>query len=198
MKSIVEMITEQFEDRILQILCIAAGVSLIIGIINEGIAEGWLEGFAIFIAVIIIVSVTATNNYLKEKQFRKLSEQAQKMKKVNVLRNGKICDISHFDLVVGDILQLETGQIMPIDGVVIESHELKLDESSLTGETDAVHKNVPDATSSNHDDACPFLISGSKIESKTNLQRISLYSILYRKINIGSLISMSTKKKMLC
>jgi len=48
-------------------LCAAAFVSLIIGCINEGIAEGWLEGMAIFIAVILIVSVTSINDYMKEK-----------------------------------------------------------------------------------------------------------------------------------
>jgi hypothetical protein len=46
---------------------LAAFVSLVLGIITEGIKEGWLEGFAIFVAVIIIVSVTATNEYMKDK-----------------------------------------------------------------------------------------------------------------------------------
>lgn len=58
----------------LKILCLAAGVALIVGVINEGWAEvktkfkikGWLDGFAIFIAVILIVSVTAGNNYVKD------------------------------------------------------------------------------------------------------------------------------------
>jgi hypothetical protein len=47
----------------------AAAVSLILGIINEGWAKGWIEGVSIFIAIAIIVSVTTTNNYIKEKQF---------------------------------------------------------------------------------------------------------------------------------
>jgi Ca2+ transporting ATPase len=64
-----ELILENFEDRILQILLIAAFVSLVIGIWKEGIEHGWIEGLSIFIAVAIIVSVTAGNNYVKEKQF---------------------------------------------------------------------------------------------------------------------------------
>jgi len=48
---------------------IAAGVALIIGIWKDGIEHGWVEGLSIFIAVTIIVSVTAGNNYIKEKQF---------------------------------------------------------------------------------------------------------------------------------
>ena len=48
-------------------MCLASLVSLIIGCITEGIEEGWLEGFAIFVAVIIIVSVSSINDYMKDK-----------------------------------------------------------------------------------------------------------------------------------
>lgn len=68
-RTLCELIMENFEDRILQILLIAAGVALIIGIWKDGIEHGWVEGLSIFIAVTIIVSVTAGNNYIKEKQF---------------------------------------------------------------------------------------------------------------------------------
>jgi Ca2+ transporting ATPase len=60
---------ENFKDRILQILLLAATVALVIGIIQSGWAHGWIEGLSIFIAVFIIVTVTAGNNYIKEKQF---------------------------------------------------------------------------------------------------------------------------------
>jgi Ca2+ transporting ATPase len=69
------------------VLCAAAVVSLIIGIITEGIKsvskkhfygfKGWLDGVAIMVAVTIIVSVTAGNNFLKDKQFRKLNAQCE-------------------------------------------------------------------------------------------------------------------------
>ena len=61
------------EDQILQILIAAAIVSLIIGISTEGWEKGWLEGVAITVAIFIILTVTATNDYMKEKQFRKLN-----------------------------------------------------------------------------------------------------------------------------
>lgn len=61
----------------IRILSAAALASLIIGIITEGIEKGWIEGLAIMIAIIIIVSVTTINNYLKDKQFRKLYSQAE-------------------------------------------------------------------------------------------------------------------------
>ena len=61
----------------LRVLCGAAVVSIVIGIIEEGIAEGWYDGAAILLAVCIIVSVTTTNNYMKEQQFRKLNSQRE-------------------------------------------------------------------------------------------------------------------------
>lgn len=67
-----ELILEPLEDRILQILLLAATVALIIGVIQHGWDSGWVEGLSIFIAVFIIVTVTAANNYSKEKQFQKL------------------------------------------------------------------------------------------------------------------------------
>lgn len=69
----------------LRILCLASVVSLILGIANEGIERGWMEGTSILIAVVIIVTVTSGNNYLKEQQFKKLNEVAAR-KNVNVLR----------------------------------------------------------------------------------------------------------------
>lgn len=70
------MILEAFEDKILRILCLSAIVSLLIGILENGWQEGWIEGSAILVAVVIIVTVTSGNNYMKEKQFRKLNERA--------------------------------------------------------------------------------------------------------------------------
>lgn len=67
------MVLENFEDQTIQILCFAAIASLILGIASHGLAEGWLEGVSIILAVTIITLVTAVNNYVKEKQFRKLN-----------------------------------------------------------------------------------------------------------------------------
>jgi magnesium-transporting ATPase (P-type) len=62
---------EPFEDRILQILIVAAIVSLICGVAEHGWG-GLIEGVSILISIVIIVTVTATNNYVKEKQFQEL------------------------------------------------------------------------------------------------------------------------------
>jgi Ca2+-transporting ATPase len=75
------------EDTILRILLLAATVSLAIGIWKEGLEKGWYEGVTIYFAVIIITSVTACNDYLKDKQFRKLMD-ARKERSILVLRNN--------------------------------------------------------------------------------------------------------------
>jgi len=64
--SIFDMIMECFEDLMLQVLVIASIVSTIIGVIEDGWATGWMEGAAIMLAIVLIVSVTAGNNYVKE------------------------------------------------------------------------------------------------------------------------------------
>ena len=58
-------IVESFEDEMLRVLCLAAVVSLILGIATEGLAHGWMEGTSILVAVVIIVTVTSGNNYFK-------------------------------------------------------------------------------------------------------------------------------------
>lgn len=131
-KTLMDMIIENFEDPTLRILCAAAIASLILGVMTHGIKEGWLEGVSILLAVVIIVAVTSFNNYMKEQQFRKLNEMAAK-KNVNVIRNNRVDNINVEDLLVGDIVQIETGEIMSVDGVVFSANRLGMDESSITG-----------------------------------------------------------------
>ena len=136
-------------------------VSFIVGVLTEGIETGWIEGFAIFIAVFIIVAVTAVNNYLKEKQFRKLYAQLDD-RKINVIRKGKIHSISIYDLLVGDVMKIDTGEIFPTDGILINGYNMSVDESAMTGESDLVHKK-PLTPNDESGKINPFLISGSKV-----------------------------------
>lgn len=65
-----------------------------------------------------------------------------KRKNVNVIRNGKVLHMSVYELLVGDVVQVETGEIISVDGVVVEANRLSVDESSMTGETNSVKKDV--------------------------------------------------------
>lgn len=132
----------------------------------------WVEGCAILLAVVIIVLVTAVNDYNKERQFMKLNAKKED-RMVIVFRDGEKTYIPIGDLLVGDLLFLETGEILPADCIVIHG-ECEADESSVTGESKSIKKctiskslgdfdfdgeldigdkGVPD----------PMLISGSKI-----------------------------------
>lgn len=61
---------------------------------------------------------------------------------MNVIRNGKVLHMSVYELLVGDVVQVETGEIISVDGVVVEANRLSVDESSMTGETNSVKKDV--------------------------------------------------------
>ncbi len=63
---------------------------------------------------------------MKEQQFRKLSEVAAR-KDVNVTRNGQVLNMSVYELLVGDIVQIETGEIISVDGIVVKANRLTLD-----------------------------------------------------------------------
>ena len=81
---------------------------------------------SILLAVAIVTVVAAGNNYMKEQQFRKLSEVAAK-KYVNVTRNGQVSNMSVYELLVGDVVQIETGEILSVDGIAIKASRLEID-----------------------------------------------------------------------
>jgi len=155
----------------LRILCAAAVISLVLGILTEGLAEGWLEGASILIAVVIIVTVTSGNNYIKEQQFQKLNAMAT-AKDVHVYRGGDLIKMSVYELLVGDVVQISTGEIFSVDGILIEGNDISVDESSLTGETNEIKKKVP-VSYDKKEGASPFLISSSKLMSGTGLMVVA-------------------------
>jgi Ca2+ transporting ATPase len=135
------LILESFEDRILQILIIAATVSLVIGILQHGWEHGWVEGVSIYMAIVIIVSVTAGNNYVKEKQFQKLVTKASE-DWIPTKRGGQgdYKTLPNHELLVGDVIKIESGMKVPTDCILFESTDIATDESSLTGEPEQVEK----------------------------------------------------------
>uniref|UniRef100_J3MUF6 Calcium-transporting ATPase n=1 Tax=Oryza brachyantha TaxID=4533 RepID=J3MUF6_ORYBR len=151
-KSILRFVFEACKDLTLIILMVAAAISLTLGMTTEGADEGWYDGGSIFLAVFIVILVTAISDYRQSLQFRHLNEEKQNIQ-VEVVRGGKRCVTSIFDLVVGDVVPLKIGDQVPADGVLISGHSLAIDESSMTGESKTVHK----------DQKAPFLMSGCKV-----------------------------------
>lgn len=81
---------------------------------------------AILISVIVVVIVTAFNDYSKERQFRGLQNRIEGEHKFSVIRGGEVCQISVGDILVGDIAQIKYGDLLPADGCLIQSNDLKV------------------------------------------------------------------------
>ena len=169
--SIFVLIWRTYNDKILILLTIAAVVSLSLGLyetLNGISAVDWVEGVAIWVAIIIVVVVGAFNDYQKEKQFIKLNKRKDD-REVKAIRSGKSMQISVHDITVGDVLHLEPGDAVPADGVLISGHGVRCDESSATGESDQMNKTggeevwqqIMDGSDSQKLD--PLIISGSKV-----------------------------------
>lgn len=98
--------------------------------------------------------MTAFNDWSKERQFRGLQDRIEGEQMFSVIRGGQATQVQIGDLVVGDIIQVKYGDLLPADGIIVQSNDLKIDESSLTGESDQVKKSV------DHD---PIVLSGTHI-----------------------------------
>lgn len=172
-KTFLQLVWEALQDVTLIILEIAAIISLGLsfyhppggnneacgeaggGVEDEGEAQaGWIEGAAILFSVIIVVLVTAFNDWSKEKQFRGLQSRIEQEQKFTVIRKGQVIQIPVAELVTGDIAQIKYGDLLPADGILIQGNDLKIDESSLTGESDQVKKSL---------EKDPMLLSGTHV-----------------------------------
>ena len=146
-----ELIWEGMHDLTLILLSIAAVISIFLGVRTEGWAEGWYDGAAIIIAVVVCVNVSAINDLQKDKQFRALNAVNNK-KMIKVLRNGTMQLVVIDDIVVGDIIEIAAGDTIPADGIFLSGNNVKMDESKLTGESDQVEKGEKN----------PFIVSSTE------------------------------------
>lgn len=175
-KSLLQLMWITYNDKVLILLSIAAVVSLAIGLYQslgtphtaEDPPVEWVEGVAIIVAIVIVVIVGSLNDYQKERQFAKLNKKKQS-RDVKVVRSGKTIEISVFDILVGEVIHLEPGDMIPVDGVLIEGFNVKCDESQATGESDIIRKRPADeviAAIENGDDLTkmdPFIQSGARV-----------------------------------
>uniref|UniRef100_F7D4Q7 Calcium-transporting ATPase n=1 Tax=Monodelphis domestica TaxID=13616 RepID=F7D4Q7_MONDO len=172
-KTFIELVWEALQDATLIILIISAVISLglsfyrppgsdnescgeiiIVGDHNEETEAGWIEGAAILLSVVVVVLVTAFNDWSKEKQFRGLQSRIEKEQKFAIIRNGQIIQLPVIDIVVGDVAYIQYGDLLPADGILIQGNDLKTDESTLTGESEQVKKSIEND---------PMLFSGTHV-----------------------------------
>ncbi|KXJ89035.1 hypothetical protein Micbo1qcDRAFT_235413 [Microdochium bolleyi] len=178
-KSFLELAWLAFNDKLIFLLVTSATISLALGIYeavsadpeeeSDGSNLEWVESVTIMAAVIVIVFASAANDYHKNYRFQKLNVKKQEGW-VTVIRSGNAQRISVFDVLVGDILRVEAGDILHADGILVEGKGVQCDESSLTGEAEIVYKSPavahagkfpPHDTGETESDA--FVFSGTKV-----------------------------------
>ena len=130
---------EKFEDPVVRVLLIAAVFSLIISVIENEYAET----IGIIAAILLATGIGFYFEYDANKKFDLLNAVNEETL-VKVIRNGRIQEIPRKDVVVGDIVVLETGEEIPADGELIEAISLQVNESNLTGEP-VINKTIIEA-----------------------------------------------------
>ncbi|KAL5334978.1 hypothetical protein BJX70DRAFT_391013 [Aspergillus crustosus] len=180
-KKFTRLLWDAYNDKIIILLTIAAVVSLALGIYEAAAGQSqvdWIEGVAVCVAIAIVVSVTAGNDWQKERQFGKLNRRKLD-REVRAIRDGHTTLIHITALTVGDIVHLEPGDSAPADGIIVTNHEIKCDESTATGESDQVEKvsgytawdlyrdgaghGTYTGNEKDRKEIDPFIISGSKV-----------------------------------
>lgn len=149
----------EFKDIMIIILILSSIVSFVLSLINH-------ESFIDSIIIIAIVILNAILGFIQEAKAEKEAMALKNMNvtKVKVRRNNKLCVINSENVVKGDILVLEAGDTVPADARIIKEISLKVDESSLTGESLPVSKNVIEL-----DEGTPLALRKNMIYQGTNI-----------------------------
>jgi magnesium-transporting ATPase (P-type) len=175
-----KLVASALDDFMLKLLIVCAFFS--IGI-DVGFAEpaershAWIEGFAILVAVSVVSLVSAGSDYQKEGQFLKQQALEENSKVLKIMREGKEEVVHRNWIRVGDIIKIENGMNIPVDGVVLEAVGIMCDESAMTGESDHLPKDTldkclyrrreheadPKFEQTPHEVPSPVLLSGTQI-----------------------------------
>lgn len=166
---------EKFSDPLIIILCIAGVLSVGIALYEYfGLGQDWkvfFEPMGIFIAIVLATGLAFIFEQKANRAF-KILNQVNDDEPVEVIRNGSMMTIPRKDVVVGDIVMINTGDEIPADGELLDAVTLSVDESSLTGEP-LCHKTIdpkdfdPDATyESNH------VMRGTKVMEGHGVMRV--------------------------
>jgi Ca2+-transporting ATPase len=173
-KNILQLAWIALQDKILILLSIAAIVSLALGLYQTfagtepGAKVEWVEGVAIIVAIFIVVMVGAVNDWQKERQFMKLNKKKED-RLVKVIRSGHTMKVNVHECFVGDVMILEQGDVLPVDGIYIDGYNVSCDEASATGESDLMKKTPANEVWRALQEGRelkkmdPFILSGAKV-----------------------------------
>ena len=140
-----DFIKEAFQDKMIIILIFCSifeiGISIYyIASKAEPDNKDYIDGISIIVAIIVVVSVGSITNYKKEMKFHDLNDIQSGTTKYDVIRYGRPEKVIADDILVGDLVKINYGEILPADMLMIEGNGIKIDESSLTGESNAMTK----------------------------------------------------------
>lgn len=148
-------------DLTLIILLIAAIASIILGALYPEICQGksiskdndnaWKEGAGIMATILVIIFISAFSDYFRNKYWYRLHTNIENERKVTVIRSGTTMQIGYRLVCVGDLVVLETGSVIPADGILVENTEVTTDESSIKRNAHVnKHKKDPFVFTSTH------------------------------------------------
>ena len=175
-ESLLKKFLGKFNDPLIIILLVAGALSIGISLyeyigLNEG-AEVFFEPIGIFVAIILATGLSFYFEYKAEKEFEILN-QVNDEEPVVVIRNGNSMEVPKREVVVGDIVMLNTGNEVPADGELLEAMALQVDESSLTGEP-ICHKTTDPAE---FDDEATFpsnqVLRGTGVKEGAGVYRVT-------------------------
>jgi len=136
-----KILISQFSSPLIIILILASIISVLIGYLPEQ-TPNFLDAILIFTIVLISGLSGFFQEYKAEKSIKALQKMAMPI--VQVIRDGSVIEIHSSEIVIGDIVLLEAGNIVPADAKLLESFNLKIDESILTGESESIEKKIGD------------------------------------------------------
>lgn len=189
-KNLVLTFLKQFLNIMILILLVAGTISIVFAILNNSTSE--------IIDAVIIFSIVIINAILGFSQEIKADKSLQKLKnltvrEVKIIRNGDLLKIKSEDLVIGDVIFLEAGDIVPADLRVMESIHLRCDESSLTGESNDIEKSTEEINEKTAlADRKNMLYSGTNI---TNGRGYGLVVETGKDTEIGKIAEMLKRQK---
>jgi len=157
-KSYLELVWDALHDAVLIMLLVLAAVQLPTELVfGKDKSTAWIEPTALFLSVFIIVNVSSATDYVKERQFKSLAAKLNQSNKKVVVRRGEQTEVTDAEIVVGDVIAFNAHSLasLPCDGVLLSGSDVKVDESSLTGEPDPMPKTAE----------APFCVSGTDVVS---------------------------------
>ena len=187
-KSFLDHLIEALEDETLRILIFSAVCSVTFGAwpaIDRADPWNWrlwrfgqrpedlIQGFAIVLAVVVVSGINSFQNWSKDKEFTSLNEFKEN-RSLDVLRAGGLGKVPKSQIVVGDVIELNVGEKLPADGLLLSGDGVEIDQSASTGESEAVAKAAAGPLAPGAD---ALLVGGSTIKAGGGTMRMLVTAV---------------------